>query len=285
MIASKIVSMDKLSVRIPLRRGGHVHAATEICFKLQRGSIHAVIGESGCGKSIIAKSLTGLLPRSAVVSGDVFYDGESVFGREAQLAGRQIAFIPQSAPTFLTPVLTVGAQLEETVRVLDGKQNPAELMDRVNLSVDALNLYPHEISGGMAQRAAVAFALAGDPQVIVADEPTASLDPDLTHGILMLLREIADQGVAVMFITHDISELMDANVADEVSVVYASRIVETGEANALLFGQARHPYTQDLLKALPRNGLHPIKGPTPVLINLPEDYCYEKRLMSAGEQS
>ncbi len=280
-----IVSIDNLTVRIPLRKEGYVHAATDVCLKLKRGCLHAVVGESGCGKSTIAEALTGLLPRSAEVSGDVLYDGQSVFGRQAQLAGRHIAFVPQSVATFLTPVSTVGAQLSETVKVLGRGHDPAELVSRVNLSVAALDLYPHQLSVGMAQRAAVAFALAGDPQVIVADEPTASLDLDLTLDLLKLLREIVDQGVAIMLITHDIAPLMDTNVADTVSVVYASRIVESEDASMILYGKARHPYTRDFLKALPRNGLHPLKGPSPVLTNLAEDYCYEQRLVLAGERS
>ncbi len=155
------VIIDDLTIRLPLLNGGVVHAVTRVSLTLEQGRIHAVVGESGCGKSMIAQALTGMLPRSAKVTGNITYDGQSIFGRERELAGRNIALIPQSAATFLTPVRTVGSQLTETVTVLGGPLTPSELMSHVDLSPTALSLYPHELSGGMAQRAAVAFALAG----------------------------------------------------------------------------------------------------------------------------
>lgn len=276
-----IVSIDKLGVCIPLLSGEIVHAATDVSLELGGGRIHAVIGESGCGKSIIAQALTGLLPPTARVSGTVNYTGESVFGREEDLVGRHIALIPQSAATCLTPVRTVGSQLAETVAVLGGPMTPCELMQRVDLNGSVLGLYPHELSGGMAQRVAVALALAGSPRVVVADEPTASLDPHHTLGLLCLLRSIADEGAAVMLISHDIAELIDSEVVDTVSVVYASRVVESGKADTLFGGGATERYTRDLLAALPRNGLHPMPGGPPVLTDLPRSYSYATRLGEA----
>ena len=276
------VIIDDLTIRLPLLNGGVVHAVTRVSLTLEQGRIHAVVGESGCGKSMIAQALTGMLPRSAKVTGNITYEGQSIFGRERELAGRNIALIPQSAATFLTPVRTVGSQLTETVTVLGGPLTPSELMSHVDLSPTALSLYPHELSGGMAQRAAVAFALAGNPQVIIADEPTASLDPDLTVGLLRLLRRTADAGAAVILITHDIAELIDSGAADTVSVMYASRMVESGQARDILAGGAKERYTRDLLAALPRNGLHMMPGVPPVLTDLPETYNYAARLSAAG---
>lgn len=278
-----ILTIEGLTIRIPLASGRRVHAATDVSLALAPGEIHAVIGESGCGKSTVAQAMTGLLPRSAEVSGRVNYDGESLFGREPALLGRHIALIPQSAATFLTPVRTVGDQLEETLRVLDGPHSAEELMEIVDLDPQALALYPHEISGGMAQRAAVAFALAGDPQVIIADEPTASLDPVRTVGLLRLLRRISDRGAAVMLITHDISALIATGVADRLTVVYASRVVEQGSADHLLNGGATDRYTRDLLAALPRNGLQRMPGAPPELSDLPDDYRYATRVAAEGE--
>lgn len=272
-----ILRLENLTVRIPLRRNGVVHAATDVSLSLQERSIHAVIGESGCGKSTIGQAIVGLLPRNARISGKALYKGQSVFGQEDRLAGREVALVPQSAATFLTPVRTVGAQLDETIEVLHGPRDAVALLQRVDLPRGVLDLYPHELSGGMAQRAAVAFALAGDPKVIVADEPTASLDPARKRGLFGLLRSIADDGAAIMLITHDLSALIDSAVANELSVVYASRVVEQGKAAPLLSGEARHSYTQDLLAALPRNGLNRMPGTPPELTDLADAYRYADR--------
>ncbi len=278
-----ILMIDKLTVRIPLRQGGMVHSATNISLTLERGKIHALIGESGCGKSTIAQAITGLLPATARVTGKVVYSGQNILGKQNHFSGRHIALIPQSAATFLTPVRTVGAQLAETIAILKGSLSPEQLMVQVDLDPDVLELYPHEISGGMAQRAAVAFALAGAPDIVIADEPTASLDPERKAGMFRLLRQIANHGTAVMLITHDISALVDTGVADRVSVCYASRIVESGEAKIVLKGGAQSRYTQDLLAALPRNGLHRMPGRPPELTNLADDYTYETRLALSEE--
>lgn len=272
-----IVRIENLTVRIPLRWGGTVHAATGVSMSLREGSIHALVGESGCGKSTIGQSIVGLLPRSARISGNVLYRGRSVFGQAHRLAGRDIALIPQSAATFLTPVRTVGSQLDETIKVLEGSMDAPGLLKRVGLNTAALDLYPHELSGGMAQRAAIAFALAGHPNVIVADEPTASLDPERTTALFQLLRSIADEGTAIMLITHELSALIDTGIADDLSVIYASRVVEQGQACDLLAGQAKHSYTRDLLAALPRNGLNRMPGMPPELTDLAGDYSYAHR--------
>ena len=210
---SKLLEIDNLTVRIPLRDGDIVHAASDIDLTVNRGEVVAVVGESGCGKSIIAASVVGSLPPHAVTSGRVQYyypDGRSVdilarrprtamlAATDSELAGRRIALVPQSAATFLTPVRTVGSQLAETISVLGCTHSVEELLTRVQPDGDVAAKYPHELSGGMAQRAAVAFALAGDPDLVIADEPTAALDPDLTIVLLTMLREIADAGAGVI---------------------------------------------------------------------------------------
>ncbi|MQC07058.1 ABC transporter ATP-binding protein [Morganella morganii] len=272
--------LDKLTVRIPLPQGGTVHAATDVCLTLVKGQIHALIGESGCGKSTIALAIMGLLTPSARVSGSITFMNENILGKQERLLGHHIALVPQSAATFLTSVRTVGSQLKETIKCLNGINTAETLLRQVDLTPDILDRYPHEISGGMAQRAALAFALAGDPEVIIADEPTASLDPERKNGILKLLRRIADRGKAIMLITHDISALMDTEAADTVSVCYASKIVENVDASRLYQGRVLSPYTKALLAALPRNGLHRMPGTTPELTNLPEDYSYDMRVGS-----
>ncbi|UQV56131.1 ATP-binding cassette domain-containing protein [Corynebacterium pseudodiphtheriticum] len=289
---TKLLAIDNLTVRIPLPGGAQVHAATNINLDVNRGEIVAVIGESGCGKSIVASAVAGILPPHAKTSGAVHYyfpDGQAVdilarrsrtaklAQTDRELAGKHIALIPQSAATFLTPVRTIGAQLTETISVLGSEYSSSELLQRVRLDPEVGTLYPHEISGGMAQRAAVAFALVGNPDLIIADEPTASLDPELTMNLLAMLHEIATEGVGVMLITHDITELRDSGIADRIAVMYASRFEETGTAEQVLRAP-KSAYMRDLLAALPENGLHPMPGTIPSLTNLPEDYCYERRL-------
>lgn len=176
----------------------------------------------------------------------------------------------------------MGAQLRETLRELRGEATAEELLARVNLEAQALEAFPHELSGGMLQRAALAFALAGDPDVLVADEPVSGLDPRLAHLTLELLRSTADAGTAVVLITHDLQALASSGTADEVSVMYAGRIIETGPAAQILTTPAE-PYTVDLLAALPANGLHPMPGLPPALTDLPADYTYADRLRAAGE--
>lgn len=146
--------------------------------------------------------------------------------KPSPLAGQHVGRIPQSAATFLTPVRTVGSHLIETITELtpsaDAPQKIETLLDQVHLPNHVANLYPHELPGGMAQRVAVAFALAGDPEVVIADEPTASLDPELKSSLFSLLRDIAHADRAVLLITHDVTELRDAGIADRLSVMYAS---------------------------------------------------------------
>ena len=277
------LKIENLTVRIPLAKGSQVHAATQIDLDVVNGEVHALIGESGCGKSTIAQAVTGLLPLKAQVSGSIRYRGEDILGCQSGFLGRDIALIPQSAATFMTPVRTLGSQLSETVEVLKGPLTSEELMAAVDLKSDVLQLYPHEISGGMAQRAAVAFALAGAPNVIIADEPTASLDPARKKAIFRLLRQIANEGTSVLLITHDISALIDTGIADKLSVCYASRIVESGHADTLLNGGAQNLYTCDLLAALPRNGLHRMRGVPPALTDLSDEYTYELRIARGTE--
>ncbi|MFC9967197.1 ATP-binding cassette domain-containing protein [Nocardia ignorata] len=312
--------INGLTVRIPVRRGV-VHAVSEVSLEVAAGTVTALVGESGCGKSLVASAVMGVLPQAAVVSGSVqlelrgrivhivgdrvgsrspasagteprpseFDSDQPIPGTAEQLRtdkgrgsasrwsarrrqvepyrGRHIALVPQSASTHFTPVRTIGSQLAETVAALGTSHTPADLLRRAGLERTALDLYPHQLSGGMAQRAAVAAALAGDPAVIVADEPTAGLDRDHTDRIGALLRECADAGAAVLLITHDLSHLLRAGIADTVAIMYASRLMEVGPA-AEVFADPWHDYTRDLLAALPENGLHPLPHPPRELTNL-----------------
>lgn len=280
------LTLDGLTVRIPTA-AGTVHAASDVDLTLTAGQVHALVGESGCGKSVVGAAICGLLPTAATVHGRITLhhpDGpiDLISARPRtwrQVRGHRIAWIPQSAATYLTPVRTVGAQLDETCRHLQSVHTPAALLTRAGLEPTVASLYPHELSGGMTQRATIALALAGDPQVIVADEPTSNLDPTLTDHILRLLRAAADAGAAVLLISHDLDSL--PTYADHVAVMYASRIVETGPT-AEVFADPWHPYTRDLLAALPSGGLHPIPGMPPMLTDLSNDCVYHQRRPAPG---
>ncbi|WP_066465778.1 ATP-binding cassette domain-containing protein [Sanguibacter suarezii] len=277
--SSSGLRISSLTVRLPLPGGKVVHAASDIDLEVAPGTVTALVGESGCGKSILASAVMNMLPAGARHSGTVTvgtgHDALDVFAAEP-FRGRRVGLVPQSAATHLTPVRTARSQLAETIRLLGTARTPDELARRVGLDPDALDCYPHELSGGMAQRVAIAGALAGDPDVIVADEPTASLDRALTDHVLAVLRDCADAGAAVLLITHDLASLLRTDVADAVAVMYASRLMEAGPARAVL-EDPLHDYTRDLLAALPSRGLHPIPGSPPVLTDLPEECVYHLR--------
>ncbi|GAA5059474.1 ABC transporter ATP-binding protein [Nocardia callitridis] len=273
------LTLDQVTVRIPLGPGRVVHAVTEADLVVRRGTVHGLIGESGSGKSMLSSTITGLLPARARMTGTVTMDvdGKTLTNQEIWGArGHTVALVPQSAMTYFTPVRRIGAQLAETIRCLGTAHDPARLLERVGLEAAVLRLYPHELSGGMAQRAAVAFALAGDPALIIADEPTSALDAERGGAVLALLGEFAAAGGRVLLVSHDLIALRDSEICADISVMYASRILET-RGKAALFSAPRERYTRDLLAALPENGLHPLPFATPELVNLPDDFRYGAR--------
>lgn len=284
-----LVEVADLTVRIPTVDQGRpawVHTATSLSLRLRAGGFHALVGESGCGKSMLIATLLGLLPVGTVVTGSVEIEGQQMLTASRQqwqqLRGRTVGYVAQSAATYLTPTRTVGSQLRETIRELEGSRSPEELLEVVHLAPGTLAMYPHELSGGMAQRVGIAFALAGDPKVILADEATASLDRDLTVRVLELLRRCADDGAAVLLVTHDLATLLDTGCADEVSVMYASRILESGPADQVLRAP-QHAYTRALLAALPRNGLTTVPGTPPSLTDLDPGHTFEERARQAHQ--
>ncbi|MGK2887130.1 MAG: ABC transporter ATP-binding protein [Rhodococcus sp. (in: high G+C Gram-positive bacteria)] len=271
--------IENLTVRIPLPGGASVHAASNVDLAVDAGTITALVGESGCGKSVLASAVLGMLPAGASVTGSVTVvtaDRRIDPFTDSSFRGRDVGLVPQSASSYLTPVRTARSQLEEAIRVLGSGRTCEELARMVGLDPAHLDCYPHELSGGMAQRVAFAGALVGDPAVIIADEPTANLDRELADRVLGLLRRSADDGAAVLLITHDLASLMRSEVADRVAVMYASRIMETGPAS-LVFEDPLHDYTRDLLGALPSRGLIPIPGMPPQLTDLPDECVYHLR--------
>ncbi|MES2938937.1 MAG: ABC transporter ATP-binding protein [Pseudomonadota bacterium] len=247
---------------------GLVHAVADVSFSIQGGRTTALVGESGSGKSVTSLTLMRLLPRGAAtrVSGQaLFVDraGETVDllqlpeARMRGIRGNQVAMIFQEPMTSLNPVLRIGEQIAESLRLHKGMDSAAALAQALRLlelveipaAVQRLREYPHQLSGGMRQRVMIALAMACDPALLIADEPTTALDVTIQAQILALMRRLqAETGMAILFITHNLGVV--AHHADDVAVMYAGRVVESAPVGAL-FARPHHPYTQGLLACLP----------------------------------
>ncbi len=265
---------------------------------LHEGETLCVVGESGCGKSMTALSILRLLPQSATVeSGEVLYRGKNLLNLVDEelrsVRGDEIAMIFQEPMTSLNPVFTVGNQIEEVLQVHTSMDRGArrkrviELLELVGIPapVDRLMSYPHQLSGGMRQRVMIAMALACNPSVLIADEPTTALDVTIQAQILELLEELKTKlGMAVLLITHDLGVV--AETAQQVAVLYAGRVVETADVKSL-FRAPRHPYTEGLLRAMPgvrtkqRELLHVIPGSVPDLVGRPVGCSFRDRCAGA----
>lgn len=237
--------------------------------QVRPGELHVLRGQSGAGKSILAKTATGMLPGKMQVSGQVSVSGITLYGKNCPwqaVRGRLIAVASQSSATAFAPNRTIGDQLEESVKLLGrrdraemlsgetsaGPTTVTELCEMTGFPTDSLAAYPHELSGGMLTRANLALALAGNPAVLIADEVTAGLDETRRDQIWQLLRKLADRGLAVLTITHDLALLLDFPLADQVTVLGHGQVLEQGTATQVL-DTPLHPYTRELLAALPRN--------------------------------
>ncbi|MEU9831647.1 ABC transporter ATP-binding protein [Streptosporangium sp. NPDC048047] len=262
-----------------LSGSGAVHAVSGVSLDLRRGEILGLAGESGSGKSTLANAVARLLrPPASITSGSVVYrrqDGSAVDvlalgGNELRaFRWKELAVVFQSAMNSLNPVITVGAQIDDVLRVhaprmsrTERTERSVELLQRVGISADRRRSYPHELSGGMRQRAAIAIALALNPEIIIMDEPTTALDVVVQRDILAEIRALREEyGFAVVFITHDLSLLME--ISDRIAIMYAGRVVETGTAETL-HRAPRHPYTLGLLRSFPR-----LRGPREELFGIP----------------
>ncbi|MGH3695750.1 MAG: ABC transporter ATP-binding protein [Pseudonocardiaceae bacterium] len=273
--------------------GAHVAAVNGVSFQITPGECLALVGESGCGKSVLAAALLGFLPANAEVAGAATLRGatgpplelltapDQVLARTVR--GRRIGLIPQSPAAHLTPVRTARAQLEEAVRAHhpDETQPRAaaeHVAARAGLHPADLDRYPHELSGGMAQRVATALALVGDPWLLIADEPTTGLDRALVDALLDELRRLMADHRAVLLITHDLAAA--GRVADRIAVMYAGHLVELGPAAEVL-GRPRHPYTRGLVDSLPDRAFTPIPGLPPLLTDLPTGCPFRPRCTRA----
>jgi len=248
-----------LHVWFALRDGGELHAVRGVDLEITRGSRLGLVGESGCGKSTSILALMGLLPASAAVAGQVVLDGADIMaGGEPTLRPhrwRDIAMVFQGAMNAFNPVRTISWQIAEPLRMHGGGSSRAvrarvlELLALVGIPASRADRYPHELSGGMRQRASIAMALACEPRVLLADEPTTALDVMVQAQILQLLVSLSDElGLALVLVSHDLPVI--AQVCDAVAVMYAGEIVERAPT-AALFAAPRHPYTVALLEATP----------------------------------
>ncbi|MGO8826386.1 MAG: ABC transporter ATP-binding protein [Acidimicrobiales bacterium] len=255
------LQIDRLEVDFPTK-DGVVHAVRGVDFTLAAGEVLGIVGESGSGKSVTALASMGLLPKSAQVRGSIRFQGREILGlKEKQLTkvrGTGIAMIFQDPMTSLNPVYTIGWQIAEAILAHQdisknaAKQRAIELLAKVGIPnpAERVDNYPHEFSGGMRQRAVIAIAMANDPEVILADEPTTALDVTVQAQVLDSLRTaLTETGAALLLITHDLGVI--AGIADRVLVMYAGRAVETGTAEDVFYRPSM-PYTLGLLGSLPR---------------------------------
>jgi oligopeptide/dipeptide ABC transporter ATP-binding protein len=260
-----ILDVEGLSVSLPID-GVMTPIVTDISFSIGRGEALALVGESGCGKSMTARAVIGLTPPGARVQGAIRLNGQEVSSlphkQRRSLGGREIGFVFQEPMTSLHPTLTIGAQMTEGMRQHLGLSRRAalerarELLDRVGVPRSGAILagYAHELSGGMRQRVVVAMAISCGPSLVIADEPTTALDVTIQAQVLDLLRSMRDRmGLAMLYITHDLDVVAD--FCDRAIVMYAGDRIEEGLPSDCL-AAPRHPYTRGLVDAIPRPGAH-----------------------------
>ncbi len=281
---------------------GTVRAVDGVSFDVREGETVAVVGESGCGKSVSALSIMRLIPYppGRIVGGEIWFNGRNLLALNneeiRQVRGKEIAMVFQEPMTSLNPALTIGRQLTEPLEVhldmnaSDAQERAAELLRLVGISEPERRLtqYPHQFSGGMRQRVMIAMALSCNPKLILADEPTTALDVTIQAQILELMKELNHQfGAAMIIITHNLGVV--ARYADRVNVMYAGKVIEHGSAREVYYNP-RHPYTLGLLRSVPRLDqprkarLDPIEGQPPDLANLPPGCSFRPRCKFAVEK-
>ena len=298
-MGTPVLSVQELKTRFNTQ-DGTVHAVNGVSFELQRGELLGVVGESGSGKSVTMMSLLKLIPMppGEIVGGEAHFEDLDLVqidpDRMRDIRGGKIGFIFQDPMTSLNPVLTVGRQIKESLDLhteLDKQQKQdraVELLEMVGIPdpEQRLKAYPHEMSGGMRQRVVIAIALACEPQVIIADEPTTALDVTIQAQIIDQIRQLRQNlGTAVIWITHDLGVI--AGLADRVMVMYGGRVVEVAPVKPL-YGTPQHPYTQGLLRSLPRldrdDELESIPGTPPNMYTEPTACSFAPRCKFAFDK-
>ncbi len=271
----EILQIHNLSVSFDMYNRGlsqkKLKVISDLNLSIKPGEIVAIAGSSGSGKSLLASAILGILPDNTAINGHMYYKGEELtLKRQKELRGKQIALIPQSL-SYLDPLMKVKKQV-------DGDENKRNnIFNRLGLNKDVNNLYPFELSGGMARRVLVSTALISDAELIIADEPTPGMSLDQALEALRMFKELASEGKSVILITHDIDLAIE--FADRVAVFYAGTIVETTLASNFKKGPdyLKHPYSKALWHALPQNDFKPIDGFQPYADNLPKGCLFEPR--------
>ena len=294
-----LLQVQNLVVEFPTRRGT-LRALDDISFDIAPGEILGVVGESGAGKSLTGASIIGLLePPGRVAGGQIVLQGQRIDQLNADqmrhIRGRKIGAIFQDPLTSLNPLYTIGRQLTETILAhlpmspSQARQRAIELLQDTGIPAaeQRIDHYPHQFSGGMRQRVVIALALAAEPQLIVADEPTTALDVSIQAQIISLLKKVCkDRGAAVMLITHDMGVI--AETCDRVAVMYAGRIAEIGPVREVI-NQSAHPYTRGLMACIPdmdsdRENLNQIDGAMPRLNAIPKGCAFNPRCPQVHER-
>jgi peptide/nickel transport system ATP-binding protein len=294
-----LLDVRHLRVEFPTRRGTLL-ALDDISFSIAPGEILGVVGESGAGKSLTGASIIGLLdPPGRIAGGEIHFDGRRIdnlpYEEMRRVRGRSIGAIFQDPLTSLDPLYTIGQQLVETIRThlpvgaAEARRRAVRLLQETGIPAaeERLDQYPHQFSGGMRQRVVIALALAGEPKLIVADEPTTALDVSIQAQIISLLKRLCkEHGAAVMLVTHDMGVI--AETCDRVAVMYAGRVVEIGPVDAVIHAPA-HPYTVGLMGSIPamdedRTRLLQIDGAMPRLTAIPPGCAFNPRCPHAFDR-
>lgn len=289
---SDLLSISNLSITFHTE-DGKIKASNDINLKLVEGKTLGLIGETGCGKSVLGLSIMRLLPRNTTIEGNIYYQGQDILKLNEDemrlLRGKEIALIPQSPSTSLNPVLRIGTQIIEVLQLhkkLSKEKSQETAVDllrflRVPEPEKRVKQYPHQLSGGMKQRVLAAMGTACNPFLIIADEPTKGLDSLTKRQMVEVLRQLSKEtGVTILLITHDLKIAND--LCDHIAVMYAGEIVEYGDIEQVM-GSPKHPYTKGLLSSLPDHGLKPIPGTSPSFLDLPSGCKFHPRCMTARD--
>ena len=285
-----ILKLTHLKVHFPTQ-DGVVKAVNTVDLEMANGERLGLIGETGCGKTVLGMSIIRLLQLATKVEGKIVYKSKDILKLSEEemrkIRGKEIAMILQNPTTSLNPVLKVGDQIAEAIQLHQGldkraaKEKAVEMLEAVKIPSPEkrANEYPHEFSGGMKERAMIAMTLACDPSLIIADEPTKGLDVTIKMQIVKLMKEVTKRK-SMLFITHDLG--VAAEICDNIAVMYAGELVEYAKTEDI-FKNPSHPYTRGFLNSLPRLGLKPIRGMSPSLIDLPSGCRFHPRCDSAKE--
>jgi len=282
---TELIRMTGLNV-VFSTRSGEIRAVDTVDLSVNEGDALCLIGESGCGKTVMGMAVMGLLPKNARIAGTIMYRGQDLVAAPdqnmQQIRGREIALISQNSATALNPVMKAGNQIAESLLIHrlcsqeEAREKTLRLLGSLGFEDPALaaSWYPHEFSGGMRERILIALALICNPHIIIADEPTSGLDVQVKTQILRLMKDRVANGRTLFLITHDLGAA--AFLSTRLAVMYAGELLETGPTNEVL-ALPLHPYTQGLLASLPSAGLHPIPGVSPSPAHFPAGCRFSDR--------